>query len=404
MVAARTIRILTINSGSSSVKIARYAMGPDETPCFTGSLSGIGQPSGRFQVKDAGGADLVDASCELPDHAAALEFLFAWLKRTVSAHEIDAIAHRIVQGGMSHRRPQIVTPALRREMEELVPLAPDHLPHELKAIDAAGREYPEVTQVACFDTAFHRDMPAIAQRYALPNDLCAKGLVRYGFHGLSYEYIVMELRKLAGNAADGRLILAHLGNGASMAAVSRGRSLDTTMGLTPAGGLVMSTRPGDLDPGVELFLQQELKMDPGDVNRLLNRHSGLLGISGLTSDMQELLACASENPQAAEAVALFCYQAKKYLGALAAVLGGLDTLVFTGGIGEHAHAIRQRICDGLAFLGITVDPEKNAANAPVISPPESPVTVRVMKTDEEVMMARHTKQLLTEEKGGEMAA
>ena len=257
------------------------------------------------------------------------------------------------------------------------------------------RHFPKLPQVACFDTAFHRHMPEVAQRYALPGSLFHEGLRRYGFHGLSYEYILRELRREAGApAASGKVIIAHLGNGASMAAIEGGRSLDTTMGLTPTGGLVMGTRAGDLDPGVMLYLLQEKGMSPDALNQLVNHQAGLLGASGISSDMHDLLAQEGTDADAALAVELFCHQARKFAGALAAVLGGLDTLVFTGGIGENASVIRARICAPLVFLGVHLDPDLNEQNQPLISMKTSPVVVRVIKTNEELMIARHTRELL----------
>src|SRR6185437_10924796 len=251
-------------------------------------------------------------------------------------------------------------------------------------------------QVACSDSAFHRHMPRIAQLYPLPRHFAEEGLIRYGFHGLSYEYIMQELRTLAPKEAEGRVLIAHLGNGASMAAVRGGIGIDTTMGFTPAGGLMMGTRSGDISPGVLLYLLAEREMTPARLNVLLNRQSGLLGVSGISADMRDLLERESADAHAAEAVALFCYQARKYLGALAAVLGSLDTVVFTGGIGERAAAVRLRICDGLEFLGIRIDPHRNEAHAPVISREGGAATVRVMKTDEDLMIARHTRELISE--------
>lgn len=396
MAKKRTLHILTVNSGSSSVKFALYAMEERETRLFSGSMERIGLQAGTFQVHDANGTAIIDDACELPDHAAAFTHLFARLRRAAPERELDAVGHRLVQGGAAHRQPQVVTPALIATLRTLIPLAPDHLPHELQAMHAVSRQYPDLPQVACFDTAFHRQMPAVAQIYPLPRTLGQQGVIRFGFHGLSYEYIMCELTALAGaDVAQGRIIIAHLGNGASMAAIQHGKSMETSMGFTPTGGLVMSTRPGDLDPGVMLYLLQEQGMSPAAVNHLLNQQSGLLGVSGISSDMKELLDHEQKNEHAAQAIELFCYQAKKYLGAFTALLGGLDTLIFTAGIGEQAPEIRRRICDGLAFLGITVAAEPNAANAPIISPPANPVTIRVMKTDEELMIARHTYRLMT---------
>ncbi len=265
--------------------------------------------------------------------------------------DLHGVGHRLVHGGAVHVKPQLVSSALIEDLKQLIPLAPDHLPDEIKGLEEVHRLLPDLPQIACFDTAFHRRMPEIAQRYALPRPLYHEGLRRYGFHGLSYEYILQELAKEAGApAAQGKLIIAHLGNGASMAAIEGGRSLDTTMGLTPAGGLVMSTRSGDLDPGVILYLLQEKGMTPAAVNHLINHQAGLLGISGISSDMQDLLAQADKKADAALAVEIFCYQARKFVGALAAALGGLDTLIFTGGIGENSAAIR---ATHLCALGIS---------------------------------------------------
>jgi acetate kinase len=263
-------------------------------------------------------------------------------------------------------------------------------------------------QVACFDTAFHRQMPKVARMLPLPRALFDEGIVRFGFHGLSYEFVIQELERTAGAAAArGRVVIAHLGSGASMAAVRDGRTLDTTMGFTPTGGLMMSTRSGDLDPGVVLHLLQEKGLSPADVNEMVNHGAGLLGVSGIAADMQELLAAEAANPRAAEAIALFCYTARKYLGALAAALGGLDTLIFTAGIGENSPAVRQRICEGMEFVGIQLDAERNAQNAPIISPEHGSVTVRVVRTNEELMIARAVDRILRardrdEPPGGEL--
>jgi acetate kinase len=395
------IRILTINSGSSSLKFSVYRMGrlghkkSSETLLRSGKLERIGLKGSLFHVKEASGQTRVEEDPDLPDHEAALRVLFEWLGKDPDGAEIDAVGHRIVHGGTRFRRPHLITAEVIDALNALVPLAPDHLPHEIKAVQAVGRIYPSLRQIACFDTAFHREMPPIAQRIPLQRELGDEGVLRYGFHGLSYEYIMSALKEEAGQeAADGRVIVAHLGNGASMAAVHHGKSVETTMGLTPAGGLVMSTRSGDLDPGVLLYLLLEKRTPPAALNEMVNRRGGLLGVSGISPDMKDLLTEAEKNQHAAEAVNLFCYQAKKYLGALAAVLGGIDTLVFTGGIGENAPAVRRRICDGLAFFGIALDPVRNEANAPVISKGGSTATVRVMKTNEELMIARETRRLV----------
>jgi acetate kinase len=393
------LQILTLNSGSSSLKFALYRIGSSERLLQSGKIERIGLHPSFFRVQDAGGRALMEESKAMPDHDAGLNRLFEWLKNGSGRGDIDAVGHRIVHGGMQYSRPHRITAEACEALESLVPLAPDHLPHEIKAIRAVGRVYPNLPQVACFDTAFHRQMPLRAQQLPLPRDLWKEGILRYGFHGLSYEYILDALRAEGEGAADGRVVIAHLGNGASMAAVNGGKSLDTTMGLTPAGGLVMSSRSGDLDPGVLLYLLQEKGLKPSDLNEMVTRKGGLLGVSGISPDMRELLDQAEKNPHAEEAVALFCYQAKKFLGALAAVLGGIDTLIFTGGIGENAPPVRERICAGMEFLGVTLDPARNQANAPMISQEGASTPVRVMKTNEELMIARQTNLVLRGEKG-----
>jgi acetate kinase len=387
--------ILTINSGSSSVKFSLYRLGSAEDLVLRGELDRIGVEGGLFRARAAGGDKLLDQTLDLPDHEAAFAALFDWLRDHEIRRGLAAVGHRLVHGGEAHLKPALITPKVLADLEELVPLAPDHLPHEIKGIKAGARIFPDLPQAGCFDTSFHRRLPAVSQRFALPPDYARAGVIRYGFHGLSYEYLLQELAREAGKpAARGRVIMAHLGNGASLAAVHHGQSLDTTMGMTPTGGLVMSTRCGDLDPGVILYLLQERGMSPEEINRLLNHRAGLLGISGISSDMQDLLEQEDREPRAAAAVAQFCYQGRKFLGALTAALGGLDTLIFTGGIGENSSTIRERLCSNLGFLGIALDSGANSANRPIISTPASKVTVRVIKTNEELMIARHTYDLL----------
>jgi acetate kinase len=392
----RDSHILTINSGSSSIKFSLYELGKTELLILKGGLAGIGIERGDFQAEDQEGHQLTAQKLNLPDHDAAWQTLFDWLQGHEIGRDLHAVGHRLVHGGTAHVKPQLISPALIEDLKLLIPLAPDHLPDELKGLEAVHRYFPDLPQIVCFDTAFHRRMPEVAQRYALPEPLFQAGLRHYGFHGLSYEYVTQELVKEAGAPeGSGKLIIAHLGNGASMAAIEGGQSLDTTMGLTPAGGLVMSTRVGDLDPGVIIYLLQEQGMTPAAVNHLINHQAGLLGISGISADMHVLLAQADTQADAALAVEIFCYQARKFVGALAAALGGLDTFIFTGGIGENSATIRARICANLEFLGIHLDPNLNQENAPIISKQHSPVTVRVMKTNEELMIARHTRDLLT---------
>jgi acetate kinase len=374
--------VLVINSGSSSLKFSLFEA-ESERLLLAGAAQRIGLEGGSFRVKGK-----PDEPHDFPDHAAALARLFAFLRESSAPHP-ELAGHRLVYGGHEYTEPHPVTPELLEALRRLIPFAPEHLPHELAAIEAAGRADPGLKQYCCFDTAFHCARPEIARQLPMPRDLWREGVVRYGFHGLSYAYIMQELAREGGNeAARGRVIIAHLGNGASMAAVRDGRPVDTTMGFTPAGGLMMGTRTGDLDPGVLLYLQEEKRLSPEAVRDIVNRRSGLLGVSGISSDMQDLLAREALDGRAAEAIGLYCYQARKHLGALAAVLGGLDTLIFTAGIGENAGPVRARICSGLEFLGISLHLRRNQMNEAVISQPESRVIVRVMKTDEDLMIAR----------------
>jgi acetate kinase len=387
--------ILTINSGSSSIKCSLYDMGAEENLVLSGDIQRIGLPGSRFQIRDAGGATLVEEYRDLADHDAALKTLLDWLQSSFPDQILHAVGHRIVHGGNKYNQPQRITPELVAALTEIIRLAPNHLPHALKAIRAAQRYYPTLVQVACFDTAFHHQMPEAARRFPLPRSLWDEGVMRYGFHGLSYEYILEKLQAEAGvEASLGRVVIAHLGNGSSMAAVKAGKSMDTTMGLTPAGGLMMGTRSGDLDPGLLLYLLEEKERSPETVHYLINQRSGLIGVSGSSSDMRDLLERESHDSHAAQAIEMFCYQARKHLGALAAVLGGLDTLIFTAGIGENSPEIRRRICQGMEFLGIHFNCGENESNAAVISRDDSLVTVRVMKTDEALMIARHTCKLI----------
>jgi acetate kinase len=394
-----TQRLLTINTGSSSLKAALYRLREDttETPELRAEANRIGGRGG-LRLADARGELLDERRDDLTDHAAALVALLSRLRdRGLDRNDLAAVGHRIVHGGDRHREPQKVTPKVVADLRALVPIDPNHLPQAIAAIEAVGRAYPMVPQMVCFDTAFHSRMPRVARLYALPSRLAEEGIIRYGFHGLSYEYVMQELRRLEPEAVDGRVVIAHLGNGASMAAVKEGVGVDTTMGFTPTGGLVMGTRSGDLDPSVPLFLLEERGLTPTEVSDLLNKQAGLLGVSGTSADMQDLLDRETDDGRAAEAIALFCYKAKKFLGALAAALGGLDALVFTGGIGEHAAPVRERVCEDLEFLGIRLDPDRNAAHAPVISSDDATVTVRVVPTDEDLMVARHTRRLIEQE-------
>ena len=328
------------------------------------------------------------------DHKSAATFLMDWLEGQPGFESVRAVGHRVVDG-MQHTAPELVTQGLLDELDRISPYDPDHLPSEIELIEAFRQRHPKLPQVACFDTAFHRTMPRVAKLLPIPRRYDAKGVERYGFHGLSYAYLMEELARLGDPAATaGRVILAHLGNGASLAAVRDGKSIDTSMGFTPTAGLVMSTRSGDLDPGLAPYLARTEHMTTEQFYKMVNHRSGLLGVSETSSDMRDLLAREASDIRAAEAVALFCYQAKKWLGSFAAALGGLDTLVFTGGIGENAPLVRARICEGLGFLGIEIGERPNAGSGAVISTDTSRVTVRVIPTDEDLMIARSVDRIL----------
>jgi acetate kinase len=318
-----------------------------------------------------------------------------WIEEHSGCDALTAVGHRVVHGGPKYRQPQRVTAEMVEELHRLSPFDPEHLPLEIELIEAFRQRHPTLPQVACFDTAFHRTMPRVASLLPIPRRYEAAGVHRYGFHGLSYEFLMEELARLGDAAATkGRVILAHLGNGASLAAVRGGRSIDTSMGFTPTAGLVMSSRSGDLDPGLVSYLARTEQMSATQFQEMVNHASGLLGVSETSSDMRDLLDRETQDVRAAEAVALFCYQAKKWIGAFAAALGGLGTLVFAGGIGESAPLIRERICDGLGFLGIELNQQRNAKNAPLISPDAGRVKVRVIRTDEAVMIAKSTIRVL----------
>ena len=385
--------LLAINGGSSSIRFVLFDAGRPLRRVLEGKIDRIGLRGTNLAVRDPAGKSPPACRMAAADHRSAAEFLLSWLARQPAAGSIRAIGHRVVQG-LSHSRPERLTPALIAELRRLTPFDPDHLPQELELIEACRRRHPRVPQVACFDTAFHRTLPRIARILPIPRRYLAKGVERYGFHGLSYAYLLEELGRLDPPAARGRVILAHLGSGASLAAVHRGKSLDTSMAFTPAAGLVMGTRSGDLDPGLPYFLARTEGMTPAEFQRMVNHESGLLGVSATSSDLRDLCARESRDGRAAEAVALFCYQVRKWIGAYAAALGGLDTLVFSAGIGENSPLIRERICASLGFLGIRIDRRRNAANAAVISPDRGRVRVRVIRTDEELMIVRSVARIL----------
>lgn len=380
--------VLTLNAGSSSIRFAVYGAGERPQVRLAGKVDRIGLSRTTLSAESPGGGPRVSLRLAAQDHRAAVERLLAWLEAQPAFASVVAAGHRVVHG-MGHSRPERITPRLLAELRRISPYDPDHLPVEIELIEAIRGRHPGLPQVACFDTAFHHAMPRVAQLLAIPLRFGREGVRRYGFHGLSYEYLMEELARIGDPAAGrGRVILAHLGNGASMAAVLRGRSMDTSMGFTPAAGLVMSTRSGDLDPGLLSFLARRERMTPAQFERMVNHESGLLGVSGISPDMRDLLPRAAAGGRAEDAVGLFCYQAKKWIGSYAAALGGLDTLVFSGGIGENVPRVRARICAGLAFLGIELDPRANGRGAAVISRRAGRVTVRVIRTDEELMIAR----------------
>ncbi len=381
-------RILTINGGSSSIKFALYQIEEPLKRGLYGKVDRIGLSGTNLTFHDADGRPQASRKLDVADHKSAANFLIDWLEEQNRFASVRAAGHRVVHG-MQHTAPEIITQELLDELHRISPNDPDHLPREIELIETFRQRHPQLPQVACFDTAFHQTMPRVAKLLPIPRRFDAKGIQRYGFHGLSYAYLIEELARLGDPAATkGRVILAHLGNGASLAAVRDGKSIDTSMCFTPTAGLVMSTRSGDLDPGLAPYLARTEQMTTKQFYEMVNHKSGLLGVSETSSDMRELLAQESHDVRAAEAVALFCYQAKKWIGSFAAALGGLDTLVFAGGIGENAPVVRARICDGLGFLGIELNEARNMETAGVISKDASQATVRVIRTDEELMIAR----------------
>ncbi len=388
--------ILTLNSGSSSIKFALFPAAGDlsrKTVLCEGKIDGIGN-EGRFSAVDTAGHQI--ANERLPEgtsHEDALDLLLRWLERHFTDHRLAGAGHRVVHGGTAYAAPVVVNAAVIADLERLVPLAPLHQPHNLAAIKALSVLHPKLPQVACFDTAFHCTQPQIATRFALPRALTDEGIRRYGFHGLSYEYIASVLPGYAGPSAEGKVVVAHLGHGASMCALDARRSVATTMGFTALDGLPMGHRCGSLDPGVVLYLLLEKKMDAAAITGLLYERSGLLGVSGISDDMRTLLG--SGDPRAAEAIQLFVYRIGRELGSLAAALGGLDALVFTGGIGEHAAAIREQVGKDAAWLGIMLDLDANASGGPCITNRDSRVTAWVIPTDEDLMIARHTAKLIS---------
>jgi len=386
--------ILTINGGSSSVKFALYQEGQTMIRGLYGTLDRIGLAGTSFTLHGPAANQQETRKLDASDHRSAANYLLDWLQTQPAFASVRAVGHRVVHG-MQHTAPELVTDGLLDELHRVSPYAPDHLPGEIELIEAFRQRHSNLPQLACFDTAFHRTMPRVAKLLPIPRRYEAKGVQHYGFHGLSYAFLMEELARLGDPAAKtGRVILAHLGNGASMAAVRDGQSIDTSMSFTPSSGLVMSTRSGDLDPGVAPYLERTEQITTKQLYDMVNHQSGLLGVSEISSDMRDLLAQEAHDVRAAEAVALFCYQAKKWIGSFAAALGGLDTLVFAGGIGENSPLVRARICEGLGFLGIELDQSRNQRTEGVISNEAGRATVRVVRTNEELMIARFVSRML----------
>lgn len=382
--------MLVLNAGSSSLKFALYPLAIRSVPLLRGEIAQI-DSSPQLRIRDGDAACLPLDVGAIGDRAAAVDAVIDALAR-VPTLELAAVGHRVVHGGLRFDRPVLVDAGVLAELRALVPLAPLHQPHNLAAIERIAERHPGLPQVACFDTAFHRRQPAIAQHYALPRALTAAGIIRYGFHGLSYEYVSRSLRRRVDAAARRRVVVAHLGSGASLCALRDGESIATTMGFSPLDGLPMATRCGSLDPAVVLHLISQRGMTVADVEHLLHHQSGLLGVSGISGDMRQLLADGSVHAQ--DAVDLYVYRINRELGSLVAALGGIDSLVFTGGIGEHAAEIRHRICELAQWTGLVLDADANRAGPPRISSADSAVSAWVVATDEEQIIARHARVLL----------
>lgn len=388
--------VLTINGGSSSLKFAVFSATPVPERRLSGKIERIGLADSTLTIDAGPGTERARRPVPVPDQSMAGALVILEISRRLHLEGIVAVGHRIVHGGPRFVAPRIVTPEVLDELRKISPLDPEHLPGEIELLEAFTDALPATPQVACFDTAFHRAMPRVARIVPIPRKYEALGVRRYGFHGLSYEYLLEELARVAGHEeARGRVILAHLGAGASLAAVRDGHCLDTSMGFTPTAGLVMGTRSGDLDPGLVRFLADAQGLSPESFHKMVNHESGLVGISETSPDIRDLLDRRDDDVRAAEAVDVFCYHVKKWIGAFAAVLGGLDSLVFSAGIGENSPEIRSRVCAGLGFLGLSLDTARNAENLPLISTDESRVTVRVIPTDEELVIARETIELAT---------
>ncbi len=391
---------MTINAGSSSIKLALFSTDSSDTSLervLEASITDIGQSTAALCTHEPPESEQTQ-QLVVADQPTAMKILLDWLIDKLSGRDISAISHRIVHGGPKYSQPEIISENLEKELQSLASLDPEHASVSLQLIDTLRQRFPDIPQIACFDTAFFHDLPRVAQIVPLPNKYEAQGLRRYGFHGLSYTYLLSAFQEAAGEtAANGRIIFAHLGSGASLAAIHNGKPVDTTMSLTPASGLVMSSRSGDLDPGIAWYLHRQVDMSLENYNHMVNFESGLLGVSGLSSDMHTLLKNEATNERAAEAISLFCYQAKKSIGALVAVLGGLDSLVFSGGIGEQSPVIRERICKGLNFLGIELDATNNEQQASLISASHSGVGVHIIPTDEALVIAKQAINVINQD-------
>jgi acetate kinase len=381
--------ILTINGGSSSIKFAVFE---STNRVLSGEIERIGH-GGAFLSAKGLGEPIDDQPIDAADQAEAADHLIDWLGNRLGNRKITGIGHRVVHGGLHLLSHQLITAAVLDQLRQASEMDPSHLPREIALIEAFAKRYPGVPQAACFDTAFFKDLPTVARLLPIPRKYLDEGFRRFGFHGLSYTYLLQELRKIAGDtAADGKVILAHLGNGASITAAHRGQPIDTSMSFTPIAGLMMGTRPGDLDPGLLAYILRNQKITPDQLDEFLNERCGLRGVSGTSGDMRDLLNRRATDTHAAEAVDLFCYQVKTWIGGFAASLGGIDTLIFAGGIGERSFATRAGICAGLEFLGIAIDAEANQKNAAVIS--SGAVTVRVIATNEEQVIAQAVGRLV----------
>jgi acetate kinase len=387
--------VLTLNGGSSSIKFALFNLTNKLELVLKGKIKNIGQPSANFSVEGTAEVDNFSHSIVAKDYTVAAALAIDWIVKRINHKDLNAIGHRLVYGGNRYWKPEKITADMITELRKLSPLDPEHLPEEILLVEACAERFPGIKQIACFDTAFHHAMPRVAQLLSIPRRYMAKGIRRFGFHGLSCAYIMQTLAQLENEeTAQGKTILAHLGNGASVTAVNGGKSVDTSMGLTPSSGLPMGTRAGDIDPGLGWYLAQTERMNATQFHHMINHESGLLGVSEISADMSVLLKHEANDSRAADAISLFCYQTKKWICAMAATLNGLDTLVFSGGIGENSPEIRARICGGLEFIGVNLNLNQNSANAAVISSSASRVLVRVINTDEELMIAQFVKSTL----------